>query len=216
MFCSKCGKEILDDSVFCYSCGTNLKILEHKEDTDTILDSQNDFQDLNKKVINVNLPTLGVSFRRILSFIIDLVLLWTIFYIFEESTKKFISETIEIIITITFTIVYYTLMESSSFQGTFGKIITGIIVSDYNGNKISFKMSFIRTLVKVVHVGFIATVVSGMIILMWEKRMISTGGKNFLYFILSNYFILPIIITKKKQSLHDYFVNTVVIRKPKK
>ena len=32
MFCSKCGKEISDDSKFCYSCGSKIEI-KGKQDT---------------------------------------------------------------------------------------------------------------------------------------------------------------------------------------
>ena len=30
MYCSKCGKEITDDSKFCYSCGSEVEIKENK------------------------------------------------------------------------------------------------------------------------------------------------------------------------------------------
>lgn len=36
MYCSKCGKEITDDSKFCYSCGSEVEI---KEKQDTVTDT---------------------------------------------------------------------------------------------------------------------------------------------------------------------------------
>ena len=30
MYCSKCGKEIKDDSIFCYSCGSKVEIKEEQ------------------------------------------------------------------------------------------------------------------------------------------------------------------------------------------
>ena len=47
-------------------------------------------------------------------------------------------------------IIYCAIMESSSYQGTFGKIIIGIKVTDKYGNRLSLGKSITRNLTKVI------------------------------------------------------------------
>ena len=47
-------------------------------------------------------------------------------------------------------IFYYTLMESSKFQGTLGKMALGIKVTDMNGEKLDFVKAFVRNLCKII------------------------------------------------------------------
>jgi uncharacterized RDD family membrane protein YckC len=49
-----------------------------------------------------------------------------------------------------FSLFYYPSMECSRFQGTVGKRLCGIIVTDRNGQSISFWRAFIRNLAKVI------------------------------------------------------------------
>lgn len=52
MFCPKCGKEIPDDSSFCYSCGSKIEIKETKNtitDTSTSSGIKNNHTDSNKE-----------------------------------------------------------------------------------------------------------------------------------------------------------------------
>jgi uncharacterized RDD family membrane protein YckC len=94
--------------------------------------------------------------------------------------------------TVTFTIVYYlaivpvhwlyyALMESSSRQATYGKVAVGIVVTDLQGNRISFGRATSRSLLK-----FVNTVTLGV-------GWILAG------------------LTSKKQALHDLLAGTVVV-----
>ena len=79
--------------------------------------------------------------------------------------------------------IYFAVLESSSSQATFGKMVIGIIVTDKDGNKISFDRATVRHFCKII---------SGMLLCMG--------------FILAG-------VTQKKQALHDLIANTLVVNK---
>lgn len=78
---------------------------------------------------------------------------------------------------------YYALMESSKFQGTVGKIALGIIVTDYDGNRITFARATGR---------YFSKIISSMIFMIG--------------YIIAGF-------TDKKQALHDIISNTLVWKK---
>ena len=80
-------------------------------------------------------------------------------------------------------IVYYTLMETSKYQGTVGKIALGLIVTDANGNKLDFSKALIRNICKII------------------SSMILCIG-----YIMAGF-------TEKKQGLHDLIAGTLVVKK---
>jgi len=80
-------------------------------------------------------------------------------------------------------ILYYTLMETSKYQGTVGKIALGLIVTDTNGNKLDFSKALVRNICKII---------SSMIL--------------FIGYIMAGF-------TDKKQALHDMIANTLVVKK---
>ena len=80
-------------------------------------------------------------------------------------------------------ILYHSLMESSKFQGSIGKMALGLIVTDTNGGKLDFTKAFIRNLSKIIS-----------------------------YFILCIGYIMA-GFTEKKQALHDMIANTLVVKK---
>jgi uncharacterized RDD family membrane protein YckC len=78
---------------------------------------------------------------------------------------------------------YFALMESSKFQGTIGKLALGIIVTDMEGNKISFGRATGR---------YFGKIVSAIII--------------YIGFMMAGF-------TEKKQGLHDILAGTLVWKK---
>jgi len=80
-------------------------------------------------------------------------------------------------------LIYFTVMESSKFQGTVGKIALGLKVTDANGGKLDLVKAFLRNLGKIV---------SGIIL--------------FIGYIMAGF-------TEKKQALHDMFVGALVVKK---
>lgn len=81
-------------------------------------------------------------------------------------------------------VLYYTLMESSKYQATVGKLALGLIVTDESGNKLDFVKALIRNLCKII------------------SSMIMCIG-----YIMAGF-------TEKKQGLHDIIAKTLVVKKP--
>lgn len=78
---------------------------------------------------------------------------------------------------------YYSLMESSKYQASIGKMVLGLKVTDINGNKLDFSKALVRNLCKII---------SSMILLIGY---------------------LMAAFTEKKQALHDMIANTLVVKK---
>jgi uncharacterized RDD family membrane protein YckC len=78
---------------------------------------------------------------------------------------------------------YYSLMESSNYQASLGKMVLGLKVTDTNGNKLDFSKALVRNLCKII---------SSMILLIGY---------------------LMAAFTEKKQALHDMIANTLVVKK---
>jgi uncharacterized RDD family membrane protein YckC len=80
-------------------------------------------------------------------------------------------------------LLYWTLMESSKYQATVGKLALGLKVTDMDGKSLDFVKALVRNLCKIL---------SGMIM--------GIG------YIIAGF-------TEKKQGLHDIIANTLVIKK---
>lgn len=117
-------------------------------------------------------------FRRFIASIIDIfvVILLFVFIGFITETQD---ETFCIIFVLTLWI-YFAYQESSTLKGTVGKQALNLIVTDLNGNQISFKQATKRFIMKML-----------------------TAIPLFMGFLL-------IYITSKKQAFHDLFAKTVV------
>ncbi len=117
-------------------------------------------------------------FRRFIASIIDIfvVILLFVFIGFITETQD---ETFCIIFVLTLWI-YFAYQESSTLKGTVGKQALNLIVTDLNGNQISFKQATKRFIMKIL-----------------------TAIPLFMGFLL-------IYITSKKQAFHDLFAKTVV------
>ena len=64
-------------------------------------------------------------------------------------------------------LLYFSVMESSSRQGTFGKMIVGIKVSDEYGNRLSFGKALVRSLGKIIS-GLILGI--GFLMAAWDEK----------------------------------------------
>ena len=90
--------------------------------------------------------------------------------------------TIVTLIYVVIAILYFPVMESSARQATWGKKAMGIIVTDYNGNRIGFGRAFGRFLSKIV------------------SQLIFYIG------------YLMAAFTERKQALHDIMAGTLVVK----
>jgi uncharacterized RDD family membrane protein YckC len=78
---------------------------------------------------------------------------------------------------------YYALMESSAYQATVGKMVFGLVVTDLNGNRISFARATGRHFAK------------------WLSSIILLIG------------FIMVAFTERKQGLHDMVAGTLVTKK---
>jgi len=182
MYCQNCGNQIPEDSQFCPECGNRV---EHASKVTSMLPPQNETEKYEyigfwerfgaHLIDGVILIVALIGF-----FILDtaiLMLLWAPLS-YYDATYVF-----AYLLWFLFVFLYYVYMESSSRQGTFGKNVLGIIVTDLDGNRISCGRATVR---------FIG-------------RIIESISYGLLYLIIP--------FTAKKQGLHDFMAGTIVIRK---
>jgi uncharacterized RDD family membrane protein YckC len=106
-------------------------------------------------------------------------------------------------------ILYFSILESSAGQATWGKNKTGLKVTDHNGTRIIFARSFVRTLLK-----FIPWEISHTLI--WEisfspqtDSAFSTIGFIIVY-LLMGLNIASLLMTKTHQTIYDLLTGTYV------
>ena len=111
---------------------------------------------------------------------------------------------------------YFAILESSQIQGTLGKKIVGICVTDLQGNKISFGKATARYFGKSFF--FVIWIAATIVAMMGQ----ATGSTDSPYFILAAIlFILGLILlvigylmaafTPEKQALHDIIARCLVV-----
>lgn len=170
MYCQKCGAPIRGEIGYCLVCSTELE------------------------------PKYRIKYagfwRRVPAFLIDSIINLLVANLFrigaiaineivnEENMVFIFAFLCVFIIPTIFTYLYFALMESSSKQATLGKMIMRIIVTDINGDRISFGIASMRHLGKIL-----------------SSLILCIG------FIMAGF-------TKKKQALHDIMAGTLVILKP--
>lgn len=204
MSCTQCSHPIPMGQRFCTSCGHEAKLSHQCSTCNQLLDSGSKFctrcgtptnkstistrpskptQHLNESLYNT---TLFASFTKraqaavidfILMFIMSLVIFVPIMLIFDSSEDEISFFAILV------GLLYRAGMESSSYQGTIGKILVGIKVVDMNNNRISFSRALFR---------YFASIIS------------------YVFFGIG---YLLALFTKRKQTLHDLLVETVVVKR---
>ncbi|MEH2143222.1 RDD family protein [Nostoc sp.] len=156
--------------------------------------------------------------KRFVAILIDGILLEFFFFITlgkphtELDSPKAI---VYLVFTTLFAWTYFAAMESSLIQATFGKRLLGIIVTDTNGNKISFGRATARYFSKSF---FVIWIVAGLIAFM----VTSTGNQESPYLALVGLlFVIGLLIlfigylmaafTPEKQALHDIIARCLVV-----
>ena len=163
MYCHNCGNKLEENAKFCSNCGEGVKNR----------DSSGVKNNLDSKSEELKYASTE---KRIAARFLDGLLLTAIFFVLEALTDPNF---------IWFFVVwfYFAGMESSSYQATPGKQAMGIIVTDLDGNRVSF------------------------------ARATGRHFAEFLSMITFFIGYLMIIFTKKKQGLHDMIANCLVINR---
>jgi uncharacterized RDD family membrane protein YckC len=195
VYCHKCGAQVDDQAAFCNKCGTAL---------------QNTFPAAN--AVTATRPEVSAImavhptavqyagfWRRLAAALIDGLLLFAVYlaiafvmgFIYAAITgnDEMSDYTANVIAYVAWIIafllgwLYWALMESSSKQATLGKMALGIVVTDVNGQRVSFGRASGRYFGKIV------------------SQIILFIG------------FLMVAFTQKKQGLHDIMASCLVVVK---
>jgi uncharacterized RDD family membrane protein YckC len=181
MLCSKCGAENENNAQFCFSCSYQLNEIFSIAPQPAIIVYAGFWRRFVAFLIdNIILEIVTTIFGCIYAFIIGYT--FTVTGI-SEDTSKIVLFVGVCIFCIIFYWLYFTLLESSLKQATFGKMAIGIIVTDLNNNRISFGKANGR---------YWGKIVSAIIL--------------FIGFFMAGF-------TQKKQALHDIMAGTLVVKK---
>ena len=171
-FCMGCGTAIPAGSQFCPNCGQRVGVAQPTRSAATDVEMATSY-------------TYAGFYLRFMARIIDLIVVTIASAFIGSITARGDDAT-----TISINLVglgewlYYALMESSKFQGTVGKLVLGLIVTDDQYRPISFGRAVGR---------YFGKYVSGI-----------TLGIGF----------LMAASTTRKQCLHDIMAGTLVVKKP--
>ena len=207
MYCSKCGTNLADDTVFCSSCGQATGVTAPRVAVGTPAGAVTRSTPTGAMLV-VPSPYAGF-WLRFLAYIIDGIVLSIIFGVvimvaiaaigvgylrtiiegIRAGSDEFAFTVMgDIFVAIVFIVlaswIYHAWMESSPYQGTLGNMALGLIVTDMNDQPITFARASGR---------FFARIISNLIPL--EIGYIMAG------------------FTEKKQALHDMIAGTLVLRK---
>jgi uncharacterized RDD family membrane protein YckC len=183
MYCTQCGGKNDDQARFCTSCGAAIQAIGEK-------------QDLQRTTATRAKVQYAGFWRRVGAWFIDGLIMtpvsWGIYFLTimigasvaeDEDLGAGIGVFIGAIVLIILAWIYFAIMESSSKQATLGKMALGIIVTDLEGQRISFGKATGRHFSKIV---------SGIIL--------------YIGFIM-------VAFTEKKQGLHDMMAGCLVVVK---
>ncbi|MFT7161775.1 MAG: putative RDD family membrane protein YckC [Bacteroidia bacterium] len=118
-------------------------------------------------------------FPRLFSYNIDITILMVVFVVVSFTTQN---DKLLYSLCIGITTLYFSVLESSEWQGTIGKKYNKIKVVDAEGKRISFLLAFLRTLLK------------------------------FISLLLLIFAILIIYLRRDRKSFHDIILKTSVIK----
>ena len=104
---------------------------------------------------------------------------------------------------------YYTVLESSERQGTLGKMACGLLVSNLNGERITFSQANGRFWSKV-GISIAIGVVFGLIILPFGSESAIGRLLNFASNLVVLYTYAMVFLTPRKQTLYDQISSTLV------
>lgn len=192
MYCSQCGTQSEDQAQVCGKCGAPLQATEQQPQTQA--PRYQAFSNVSMNETAEPEVKFAGFWIRVAAYLLDMVFYYIAIFVFGliVGVSAFASQDIDtaaalvvlyyLVIIFGF-LLYKTIMESSSKQGTLGKMIVGIKVTKLDGGKISFGRSLGR---------YFSMILSAIIL--------------YIGFMMAGW-------TAKKQALHDMIAGTNVVYK---
>jgi|GEM_PF-1638382 len=201
MYCKICGAQNSDEAKVCQKCGANL----------------NEISD-NKKQIN-KLEYSGI-FSRMIAYIIDLMILGIAFYLVSLNVGR--GSTYSIVILV-ISLLYFSIMDGSPLQGSLGKLIVKIKVTDTNGNRlpvwragiryIGLRFFFISQTIAKVQQGTPPAVNLNDVNQVVRAFLTIPQILGFVGVVYSIAIILSMLYSKEGRGLHDILVKSYVVNR---
>lgn len=201
MFCSKCGTQVQQNAQFCQGCGAPQQAQAAPQVYQQPQPAQqpHSYQQAPQGQYAPTGPQYGGFWIRLVAALIDGLIISIIGYLGSLIVGFVVGGFVGMVgnadagigmgmlagglFSFVINWYYFTYMESSKKQATFGKAAVGLIVTDLNGNRISFGKANVR---------FFSKILSCLILYIG---------------------FLMVAFTKKKQGLHDMIAETLVIKK---
>lgn len=198
MYCKTCGAENPDGVKVCEKCGASLiEMSDTREDLDEV--------------------NYTGFFKRALAYIIDMLILGVIDFAIA-SVLKGSAYTLATFIII---LAYFAIMESSKFQGSLGKMLLRIKVTDENGGRLSVLKAGARYIG--LNIFSILAEVAG--IIQGKSSSVDTNDMaavmksltdfphilNYIGFIYGIIIFISILSSEYKQGIHDKIVKSYVV-----
>ena len=182
MYCNNCGTQSNDKMQYCFKCGALLQ--DGAEQSSTQAPRYQAFSNVSMNETAQAEVKYAGFWIRFAAYLLDAVFIYIAFFVLGLifGVSAFASGDDEtaagLLVVLYFVIIlgvlfYKAIMEASPKQGTLGKMIVGIKVTDVNGNRISFGRSIGR---------YFSMILSGLIL--------------YVGFMMAGW-------TAKKQALHD-------------
>jgi uncharacterized RDD family membrane protein YckC len=168
--------------------------------------------------MSLNTPYAGI-FKRFVATLIDVIFLIIVQVIpfgFPPQEFNSVQDIMHGLFSLVFSWLYFSILESSPLQATFGKRLLDICVTNKNGQRISFAQASVRYFGKAI---WLLVLFTGIFIGLLGQ---STGGDDSPYFIITGLlalisFLILVIgysmawFTPEKQALHDIIARCLVV-----
>jgi len=181
--CSECSARVSIIDNFCPRCGNDISKIDEKykiENSETVIKKQED--KLFVKYAGFWRRFVAIFIDSIITSILYAIINFINYFVYALYSYTLYSSLTATLLFSTLWWIYFATLESSSKQATIGKMALGIIVTDYNGNRISFGRATGRHF-----------------------------GKILSYLIFGIGYLMA-GFTKRKQALHDIIAGCLVIK----
>ncbi len=163
--------------------------------------------------------------RRISAYFIDMILLYLViggiqyglFLLTDGFPFRRFSTGVQIelwvLLTVSFpTWLYFALGDRSAWRGTLGKRLLRLQVSDYGGGRIGFGRALLRTVLKLLPWEILQLTILLPTPWIWDPDPRPRLGLILVYILVALY-LVPMFLTLRRQSIHDFIVGTLVLER---